>query len=140
MQCRLPMSQTKAKSPSDQGADLVERCGEGVAAAERLLHHASAGVRARVGAAGDLDAAQAAAHGLAWLATYVEALRQMQAWAARLAATGRLGRAERLLLACAFGEYLAQMAGGIPMSQGETTRPISLGVARAAVRRFEDAV
>src|SRR5262245_7406735 len=140
MQCRSPMSQTKAQSRPGEDANFLDRCSEGVAAAERLLHHARAAVRARVGAAGSLDAAQAAAHGLAWLATYVEALRQMQAWAARLAATGRLGRAERLLLACAFGEYLAQMAGGIPMSQGETTRPISLGVARAEVRRFEDAV
>src|SRR5262249_51114347 len=41
---------------------------------------------------------------------------------------------------CAFGEYLAQIAGGIPMSQVETVRPTALGVPRAEVRRFEDAV
>ena len=37
---------------------------------------------------------------------------------------------ERLLLTAAFGEYLAQIAGGIPMSQGETVRLGALGVSR----------
>ena len=135
------MSHTSAQVLAGRERDtLVGRCSEAVAAAERLLHHAGAAVRARVAAAGGLDGAQAAAHGLAWLATYVEALRQMLAWATRLAATDRLGGTERLLLACAFGEYLAQIAGGIAMSQGETVRPAALGVARAEVRRFEDAV
>lgn len=134
------MSQTTANASTDRSAtNLLARCADGVAAAERLLHHARAAVGTRVGAAGGLDAAQAAAHGLAWLATYVEGLRQMLAWAARLSGTGRLGRAERLLLSCAFGEYLAQMAGGIAMSQGETVRPVALGVTRPELRRFEDA-
>jgi len=135
-------SHTSAHAPavSQDRDDLIGRCSEGLAAAERLLHHANAAVRARVDAAGGLDAAQATAHGLAWLATYVEGLRQMLAWATRLGEAGRLGRAERLLLGCAFGEYLAQLGGGIAMSQGETVRPAALGVARAEVRRFEDAV
>ena len=64
----------------------------------------------------------------------------MLAWATRLDAADRLGRLERLLLSCAFGEYLAQIAGGIAMSQGETVRPAALGVTRAELRRFEDAV
>ena len=99
-------------------------------AAERLLHLAKAGVRSTVdGSRGGLDAAQAAAHGLAWLATYVEALRQMLGWAKRLEAEQRLSEFERLLLTAAFGEYLAQIAGGIPMSQGETVRLGALGVA-----------
>ncbi len=66
---------------------------------------------------------QAAAHALAWLATYTEALRQMQTWAARLDAAGGFGEIEALLHQIAFGEYLAQIAGGIPMSQGEIARP-----------------
>jgi len=134
------MSQTGAQTSVGPDRDaLVGRCAEAVAAAERLLHHAKAAVRARVAAAGGLDAAQAAGHGLAWIATYVEALRQMQAWAGRLQEAGRLGPAERLIVACGFGEYLAQIAGGIAMSQGETVRPAALGVAREEVRRFEDA-
>ncbi|TYB80061.1 acyl-CoA dehydrogenase family protein [Maritimibacter fusiformis] len=66
---------------------------------------------------------QAAAHALAWLATYTEALRQMQTWATRLDAAGGFGEIEALLHQIAFGEYLAQIAGGIPMSQGEIARP-----------------
>jgi (2S)-methylsuccinyl-CoA dehydrogenase len=70
---------------------------------------------------------QCAAHSLSWLATYHESLVQMRAWAARLAETGALGDMERLLLQIAFGEYLAQIAGGIPMSQGEISRLSDLG-------------
>jgi (2S)-methylsuccinyl-CoA dehydrogenase len=132
---------------SKQGArgasetSLFESCAEAVTAAERLLHLAKAGVRSTVEAtSGGLDAAQAAAHGVAWLATYVEALRQMLGWAKRLEAEQRLGEFERQLLTAAFGEYLAQIAGGIPMSQGETVRLGALGVARADIRRFEEEV
>jgi (2S)-methylsuccinyl-CoA dehydrogenase len=136
-----PMTQMSATSiataPRPSG---FERFQEAVAAAERLLHHAKSAVRGQVETAGGLDAAQSAAHGLAWFATYVEALRQMCAWGVRLEAAGRFGEMEQLLLAAAFGEYLAQLAGGIPMSQGETVRAVGLGVAQSEVRRFEDAV
>jgi (2S)-methylsuccinyl-CoA dehydrogenase len=71
---------------------------------------------------------QTAAHGLAWLATYAEALRQMQAWADRLEDDGRFGEIEGLILQIAFGEYLSQIAGGIPMSQGEIVRLQDLGL------------
>ena len=70
-----------------------------------------------------LEADQFAAHGLAWVATYAEALRELAAWAARLDAAGRLGEIERLILQIGAGEYLAQLAGGIPMSQVEIARP-----------------
>src|SRR5262249_3519727 len=41
---------------------------------------------------------------------------------------GRLGETEELLVRIGAGEYLAQMAGGIPMSQGELVRPCDLGL------------
>ncbi len=135
----MTMTNTKPKATSDSA--LFDQCASAVAAAERLLHLARAGVRNRVaGTRGGLDAVQAAAHGLAWLATYVESLRQMVGWARRLEAEGRLTEIERLLLSAAFGEYLAQIAGGIPMSQNETVRIASLGVPRAEIRRFEEEV
>src|SRR5262245_27310772 len=118
----------------------LERYQDAVSAAERLLHLARASVRKSVQAAGGIDAAQAAAHGLAWLATYVESLRQMLGWARRLEGAERLGEIERLITAAAFGEYLAQIAGGIPMSQNETVRLAPLGVPRAEIRRFEEQV
>jgi (2S)-methylsuccinyl-CoA dehydrogenase len=119
---------------------LIGRTGEAISAAEQLLTSAKSGVRAKVEAAGGVDAAQHAAHGLAWFATTVEGLRQMQGWAQRLSEEGRFGEFEQLLLVAAFGEYLAQLAGGIPMSQVEMIRPEALGVARADIRRYEDAV
>ena len=114
------------------------RYAEAVAASERMLHVARAAVRSAVDGPAGLDGAQASAHGLAWLATYVEALRQMLGWAERLKAGGRLGEMESGLIAIAFGEYLAQIAGGIPMSQNEVVRLSALGVSRAEQRRFED--
>jgi len=75
-----------------------------------------------------LEANQVAAHTLSWLATYCESLVQMRAWAGKLAETGRLGDMERLLLQIGFGEYLAQISGGIPMSQGEIARIGDLGL------------
>jgi (2S)-methylsuccinyl-CoA dehydrogenase len=129
-------------SPKVQaGAGLqLERYQDAMSAAERLLHLAKSSVRKSVDAAGGLDAAQAAAHGLAWLATYVQSLRQMLGWARQLEAGQRLGELERLITTAAFGEYLAQLAGGIPMSQGETVRLAALGVPRAEIRRFEEEV
>jgi (2S)-methylsuccinyl-CoA dehydrogenase len=116
-------------------------CSGAVGAAQRLLAQARAHVAA-LDAKQDLglDAAQATAHALAWLATYVEALRQMSAWAERLASARRFGELEQLLLSAAFGEYLAQIAGGIPMSQGETARLRTLGVSRREAERFADDV
>ena len=51
-------------------------------------------------------------------------------------AAGALGALERALLARAFGEYLARIEGGIPMSQGEIARLAALGVDEAAIARF----
>ncbi|HJU32853.1 MAG TPA: acyl-CoA dehydrogenase family protein, partial [Hyphomicrobiaceae bacterium] len=61
-------------------------------------------------------------------------------WVNRLEPEGRLGEMEGLIASAAFGEYLAQLAGGIPMSQGETVRLSALGVPRAEIRRFEEEV
>ncbi|MFZ9018194.1 MAG: hypothetical protein ACO23O_14500, partial [Ilumatobacteraceae bacterium] len=48
----------------------------------------------------------------------------------------RLGELERLLLQAAFGEYLAQLAGGIAMSQGEIVRPADVGIDDHALHAF----
>jgi (2S)-methylsuccinyl-CoA dehydrogenase len=75
-----------------------------------------------------LEENQFAAHALAWLGTYTEALRQMQAWAERLQSEGKFGAMESLILQISYGEYLNQIVGGIPMSQGEIARLGDLGV------------
>jgi len=78
------------------------------------------------------------AHGLSWLVTYVETLRQVSEWASRLEAEGRFGEIEALLSQILFSEYCAQIVGGIPMNQGETIRPHELGSLDASDTLFAD--
>ena len=99
-----------------------------LAAAESLLAAARERLIARVVAGGAIDperfiAEQSAGHAFAWMASYVEALRQLRSWAVRLDDDSRLSEIEALILEIGYGEYLAQLAGGIPMSQGEFARP-----------------
>ena len=123
----MPRDERPAPSPSMD--DILTLTAQAVPAAEAHLDAAREAVRGLVAADG-LDAHQTAAHALAWTATTVEALRQMQGWVERLAGEGRLGEAERLILQIAFGEYLWQLYGGIPMGQGEIVRPQDLGMSQ----------
>jgi len=113
--------------------DPLTLTGRGLAAAEEVLATAKRRLEERVAPKGAvdparLDAHQFAAHGFAWLATYVTALRELHRWATRLGAAGRLGETEALILQIGFGEYLAQIQGGIALSQGEIARPADLGL------------
>jgi (2S)-methylsuccinyl-CoA dehydrogenase len=117
-------------------ADLRGLTAAALPEAAGLFDQAREALRAEVTVAGKVQAQaledrQHAAHALAWLATYVEALRQLEAWATRLAEADSFGPMEALILQIGFGEYLAQIAGGIPMSQGETARLGDLGLAWA---------
>ena len=119
--------------PSPVLPDLLGLTAATLPPLETLLAEARAAMRARIAPSGKVDPAlletdQYAAHGLAWLATYVESLRQMQGWAERLQADGAFGQMEQLIHQIAFGEYLNQIAGGIPMNQGEVMRLSDLGV------------
>ena len=123
--------------------DLLSLTAAALPPVEALLEKARAGLRDAVAADGKvsgaaLEARQFESHALSWLATYVESLRQLRAWAGRLDATETFAELEQLILQIGFGEYLAQIAGGIPMSQNEVVRLAALGVPRADVRRFED--
>jgi (2S)-methylsuccinyl-CoA dehydrogenase len=118
--------------------ELADWAQQAVNSAETLLSDAAAKLRVKLAVAGRIDAGvlereQRAAHGLAWLATYVEALRQLASYAERMRAAGRLGEIEELLVRIGMGEYLAQILGGIPMSQGEIVRLSDLGFAGAEV-------
>ncbi|MGB0684459.1 MAG: acyl-CoA dehydrogenase family protein [Magnetovibrionaceae bacterium] len=122
--------------------DLLNLTGQAVEAADRLYMAAKSAVADRVVVDGRisgkaLEADQYAAHGISWLATYVESLRQMDEWAKRLTATSELRELDALILQCAFGEYLAQIRGGIPMSQVEMIRATDLGVSAEDMSAFE---
>jgi (2S)-methylsuccinyl-CoA dehydrogenase len=123
---------------------LIQTCREALAAAEALLDAARTGVAELVIRDGRVDAGalereQFAAHGFAWAATYVEALRQMLGWAERCREAGTFGELESLMLHCAFGEYCAQLAGGIALSQVEVVRPADMGVDEDAIEAFRKA-
>src|SRR5471030_2027733 len=112
---------------------LLARCDEALLSAEGFLAAAKDRVRELVSADGKisadaLDREQRATHGLAWLATYVEALRQMARWGRSLEQAKRFGDIEQLILLVAFGDYLAQLPGGIAMSQNEIARPYDMGL------------
>jgi (2S)-methylsuccinyl-CoA dehydrogenase len=125
---------------------LLPLCRDALVAADGLAGQVRHAVSARVAPGGRIDAAllekeQFAAHGYAWFATYLEALRQMLGWAERCRAAGSFGELEGLMLQAAYGEYLHQMAGGIAMSQGEIVRPDELGVDEKDLAAFRtDAV
>ncbi|MDX1484156.1 MAG: acyl-CoA dehydrogenase family protein [Alphaproteobacteria bacterium] len=113
----------------------------GLEAAETVLDAAKRRVGTAVSKAGSdgLDAHQYAVHGLAWLATYVEALRQVAGWLDRLAEIGRLTELEALIAQAVYGEYLAQISGGIALSQGEVVRPADLGLTAADLAPLNEA-
>jgi (2S)-methylsuccinyl-CoA dehydrogenase len=131
------MAASPAIQPANDPSDFVALAKDAAAGAKALVAEATARVKARVtGPEGKLDAGalereQHAAHGLSWLATYGEAVRELADYAERLKGEGTFGETEALLVKIGVGEYLDQMFGGIPMSQGEIVRPTALGFTSA---------
>ncbi|HET9716899.1 MAG TPA: acyl-CoA dehydrogenase family protein [Pseudolabrys sp.] len=130
------MSSVVARSMNEP--EIVELAREAATVLDALLGDATARIRNRVSQEGQvaailLDREQRAAHGLAWLATYTEAVRQLAFYAERMARMGLLGEIEELLIRIGLGEYVAQVLGGIPMSQGEIVRLAELGLSPTQV-------
>ncbi|GGB61609.1 (2S)-methylsuccinyl-CoA dehydrogenase [Roseibium aquae] len=119
--------------PGHSFLDMTERA---VGSLDALVDTAARKIRENVSADGRISSSalereQRATHGLAWLATYAEALRQMHGYAVRLSEAGAFGELEELLVRLSFSEYLSQTFGGIPMNQGEFVRPADLGLSAA---------
>jgi (2S)-methylsuccinyl-CoA dehydrogenase len=132
------MSSPATRRPNAPQISALELADQATAAVEAILADAAGSVRARLGPSGRLSATaldreQHAVHGLAWLATYVEAIRQLAAYARRLNEAGRLGPTEALLVRIGTGEYLAQIFGGISMSPTEIVRLPALGVSEERI-------
>src|SRR5690606_15298840 len=129
----MPAVQAEARRESLILPDLLPACAEVRAAAETFGAAARRAVARLVAPSGKVDVVllereQFAAHGYAWLATYVAALREMLRWAERLDAAGQLGELEKLMLQACYGEYLSQLTGGIALRQVEVVRPADLGM------------
>ena len=117
--------------------ELIQQAGTAVRAARAYADAARGRVAATIAPDGRTDAVladreQRLVHGFAWIATTAEALAATADWAAQSAAAGRFGEADALVLEIGFGEYLAQLIGGVPMSQNEYARPGELGLGLAA--------
>ena len=107
--------------------NLLSLTAEALPAAEAVCEAARMHLRDMVSADGRIQNSliedhQTAAHGFAWLATYVQSLQQMQRWAEALHAQQKFGETEQLIHQIAFGEYLCQLSGGILMNQTEVIR------------------
>jgi (2S)-methylsuccinyl-CoA dehydrogenase len=137
----MTMDVATSETKSAPLSDLIPTCLDALAAAQHLLVEARKGVSALVIRGGRLDGDaldrhQFAAHGYAWLSTYVAGLQQMLVWAERLESAGQLSELENLMLQSAYGEYLSQIAGGIPMTQVEVVRLRDMGVGDDAIHAF----
>ena len=76
------------------------------------------------------------AHGVAWIATYIESLRQMSVWSKVAKAENKFDTVEKLILQIGFGEYLSQLKNGIPMSQTEFIRLHDIGLSNEIINKF----
>src|SRR5215218_10367973 len=90
------------------GHELLAQARAATAAVEAVLADATVKVRERVTIEGRtvarmLDREQRAAHGLAWLATYVESVRQLTAYAERMIGAGTFGESEELIVRIGLG-------------------------------------
>jgi (2S)-methylsuccinyl-CoA dehydrogenase len=124
--------------------DWIENAQAAVAAARSFSEAARAQVAAVIAPSDRVDSKladthQRLVHGFAWIATTVEALATTADWAQRARAGGRLRELDELVLRVGFGEYCAQLLGGVPMSQNELVRPRELGIQDAAERFAGDA-
>ncbi len=131
-----PSTETAQRLPN-----LTTLCSDAAEASCALLEKAKSHIRGLVSeddklSAKAIEREQHAAHGLAWFATYVEALRQMSAYCSRMEADGRFGEMEALITQIAVSEYLQQIASGISMSQGEIIRPPEIGLTRDDIAAF----
>lgn len=135
---------SSAPAPVTTNDELIGVAGRAFEAANRFLATVATRTRALVEAEGSIDASlldrhQIAAHGYAWMASYVEILRATLDWARALDAAGQFSRVPALLLQIGYGEYLSQIAGGIAMSQDEIVRPNLYGLQREAAELQQQA-
>jgi (2S)-methylsuccinyl-CoA dehydrogenase len=125
------MDTTGAANSGLIAGDLLATVRQAAMDAEVYFKALRASVAAKVAPTGKvdrklIDSEQRSTHGLAWVLTYVETLKETANWAARIDAEGRFGEIEKLLTQILFGEYLSQMIGGLPMTQLEIVRPIDM--------------
>ena len=111
--------------PVEERLRQTERAISGI---ERLAHgylETLAGKVARDNSvhAPSLEQHQFIAHGYAWVATYLEALKQLAGWSRQLLEQGGFTELNQAIFKAGTGGYLQQLLHGIAMSQDEVFRP-----------------
>ena len=129
----MTVAETVKSRAAPHTPELLSQLDAVAEAATALRDRAVQGVAAKVAPGGKIDgpaleAEQHAAHGLAWVATYVEALKQIASYGRRMTVEGRFGEMEALLAEIGAAEYATQLLGGVVMSQNEIVRAHELGV------------
>ncbi len=120
-------------------ADSIAHAEAALGAARAFAGAAAGAADARTNRGTDAtNREQRAVHGYAWIETTVAALGALLAWARVAEARGHYGEGEALVLEIGFGEYLAQLLGGLPMSANEFVRPAQLDLSEAANRLASD--
>jgi len=131
----LTAAETLTGGEASSSPELIPLLESAAQAAATLRDRAVEAVATKVSSGGKIDGSalereERAAHGLAWVATYVEAIRQIADYARRMEGDGRFGEIERLLTQIGACEYLGQLFGGVMMSQGEIVRMHELGLTK----------
>ncbi|WP_271439409.1 acyl-CoA dehydrogenase family protein [Pontixanthobacter luteolus] len=122
--------------------DWITLARDAAEAARKYSAKVGASTASVIAAGGKVDPAladkhQRVVHGFAWIATTSETLASTAGWADRAHSSGHFGELEELVLRIGFGEYCAQLASGVPMSQNEIVRPGELGLLEEA-RAFQN--
>ena len=116
-------------------SDCIKACKMSLPIINTILYHVTNKLANRLGlnnkiSNSALEKDQFLAHGLAWLATYIESLNQILTWAENLENNSNYREIEALILQIAFAEYLSQIKGGIQMSQCEIIRLTDFGLTK----------
>jgi (2S)-methylsuccinyl-CoA dehydrogenase len=118
-------------------SQLVDQAESALEAAQSYVNEIGKVVRLAVYQDGQpnnalLTSRQRIVHGYAWAETTVHGLAAIISWSKGLLERGRMTEGEACVIKIAFGEYLAQFIGGIPMGQNEYFRPSDAGMTEAA--------
>ena len=121
--------------------NLIPKSENSINALNELVKKAEIHVKNKVHQNGSLDSKllekeQFICHGFAWLKTYNIALREILNWAKKLTENKKIYETEKLILQSAFGEYLSQVIGGIPMWQTEIIRAHDFGLKEDELNSF----
>ncbi len=121
------------KTAGPELKNIISLCEDALSELAPLLDRAKEFLQEQVILSGRISSAkleehQYISHGLAWLTTYEKSMQIIVNWSNSIDYLGKFSKLDQLILQIGFSEYLGQILGGIPMSQGEMVRLSDLGI------------